>query len=71
MASISQGTIVRPVNPISGRNGLVDRYSYFCTSLVFAAIVIGGFRLTVSQNLFHAAPPRPFLLWIHGAAFSS
>jgi hypothetical protein len=71
MASISQGTIARPVNPVFGRNGLVDRYFYFCMSLLFAAIVIAGFRLTVNQNLFHAAPPRPFLLWIHGAAFSS
>jgi hypothetical protein len=24
----------------------------------------------VNENLFHPALPRPFLLWIHGAAFS-
>lgn len=70
MASISQGTIVRPMNSVTGRNGLVDRYFYFCMSLLFALIVIAGFRLTVNQNLLHAAPPRPLLLWIHGAAFS-
>ena len=61
---------MRPINPAIGRNGLVDRYFYFGMSLLFAVIVIAGFRLTVDQNLFHAAPPRPFLLWIHGAAFS-
>jgi hypothetical protein len=70
MASISQDTIVRPINPITGRNGLVDRYFYFAMSLLLAVIVIAGFRLTVDQSLFHAAPPRPFLLWVHGAAFS-
>ncbi|HUN86758.1 MAG TPA: hypothetical protein VMU48_20425, partial [Terracidiphilus sp.] len=52
-------------------NGLVDRYFYFAMSLLFAAIVVIGFSRTVNQNLFHAAPPRPFLLWVHGAAFSA
>jgi hypothetical protein len=32
--------------------------------------VVAGFSRTVGQNLFHAAPPKPVLLWIHGAAFS-
>jgi len=49
----------------------LNRYFYFCMSLVFPALVVWGFRRTVDANLFHAAPPRPFLLWIHGAAFSS
>jgi hypothetical protein len=40
-------------------------------SLVFAALVVWGFSRTVDANLFHAAPPRPFLLWIHGTAFST
>jgi hypothetical protein len=70
MASISHNTVVRPLDRITGRNGLVDRYFYFCMSLVFAAIVVIGFSRTVDQSLFHATPPRPFLLWIHGAAFS-
>jgi hypothetical protein len=39
-------------------------------SLVFAGLVVWGFSRTVNDNLFHASPPRPFLLWIHGAAFS-
>jgi hypothetical protein len=40
-------------------------------SLLFATIVVVGFSKTVDQNLSHAAIPRPFLLWIHGAAFSA
>src|ERR1022692_20857 len=48
----------------------LSRYFYFCMSLVFAALVVWGFSRIVNDNLFHAAPPRPVLLWIHGAAFS-
>jgi len=49
----------------------VSRYFYFCMSLLFATIVVCGFSRTVNNSLFHAAPPRPFLRWIHGAAFAS
>ncbi len=58
---------------VGGRNGmvqLVQRYFYFAMSLLMAAIVVTGFRRTVNENLFHPAVPRPFILWIHGAAFS-
>ena len=48
----------------------LSRYFYFSMSLVFAGLVVWGFSRTVDGNLFHASPPRPFLLWIHGAAFS-
>jgi hypothetical protein len=71
MASISQETLSRPINPITGRNGLVDRYFYFAISLLLAAIVVFGFSRTVGDHLLHAAPARPLLLWIHGAAFSA
>jgi hypothetical protein len=47
------------------------KYFYLCMSFLFAAIVIIGFSQTANANLFHANPPRPFLLWIHGAAFSA
>ncbi len=49
----------------------LSRYFYITMALVFAALVVWGFSRTVNDNLFHAAPPRPFLLWIHGAAFSA
>jgi hypothetical protein len=39
-------------------------------SLLFAAIVVAGFSRTVNQKLLHPAVPRPFLLWIHAAAFT-
>ena len=48
----------------------LHRYFYFGMSLAMAGLVVWGFSRTVNENLFHAAPPRPFLLWIHGAAFS-
>jgi len=70
MATVSQRPIARPFNGVTGRNGLLDKYFYFLMSLLVAAIVIAGFSRTVNVNLFHPALPRPFLLWIHGAAFS-
>jgi hypothetical protein len=49
----------------------LGRYFYLCMSLLLAALVILGFSRTVNAGLFHANPPRPLLLWIHGAAFST
>lgn len=49
----------------------LSRWFYFCMSLVFAGLVVWGFSHTVDTNLFHAKPPRPLLLWVHGAAFST
>lgn len=48
----------------------LNRYFYFSMSLLLVVLVVVGFSRTVNDNLFHAAPPRPFLLWIHGAAFA-
>lgn len=48
-----------------------DQYFYFAMSLLVAIIVVWGFSHTINANLFHPNPPRPFLLWIHGAAFSA
>jgi hypothetical protein len=70
MASASQSVVARPVSRILGRGGLVDRYFYFFLSLLVAGLVVAGFSRTVDRFLIHAAPPRPVLLWIHGAAFS-
>jgi hypothetical protein len=71
MASTAHGAGVRTQFHVTGRNGLVDKYFYFAMSLLFAAIVVVGFSQTINASLFHAAPPRPFLLWIHGLAFSA
>ena len=39
--------------------------------LTAAALVLWGFSRTVQTNLFHASPPRPFILWMHGTAFAT
>jgi hypothetical protein len=39
--------------------------------LVMAGLVVWGFSRTVGDHLFHGNPPRPLLLWMHGAAFST
>jgi len=49
----------------------LSTYFYFCMALVMAGVVVAGFSKTVGDNLFHANPPRPVLLWMHGAAFSA
>lgn len=49
----------------------LSRYFYLSMSLVLAGLVLWGFSRTVNTNLFHANPPRPVLLWFHGAAFST
>ena len=70
MASSLQGALVVPRVPAANRYRLLDKYFYFAMSLLFAAIVVAGFSRTANQNLFHPAVPRPFLLWIHAAAFT-
>jgi len=71
MASASSTAVAHRPLAISGRNGLIDRYFYFAMSLLSAALVLDGFGRTVDHRLFHAAPPRPGLLWFHAATFSS
>ncbi|HVT96908.1 MAG TPA: hypothetical protein VHE33_05325 [Acidobacteriaceae bacterium] len=51
--------------------GTAGRYFYFFMSLLIAATVIYGFSHTVNQNLLHANPIRPWLLWVHGTLFSA
>jgi len=71
MASATQAAVPRRMPVLTGPKGPVDRYFYLFASFVIAAIVVWGFSHTVNQNLLHASPPRPLLLWFHGAAFSS
>jgi hypothetical protein len=70
VATLTQGAVARPLNPIFGRNGLIDKYFYFSMSLLVAAIAAWGFSYTVNANLFHPAIPRPIILYFHAAAFS-
>ncbi|HTM35884.1 MAG TPA: hypothetical protein VL156_03990 [Terriglobales bacterium] len=49
----------------------LEKYFYFSMSLLIAVVVIYGFSHTVDQNLIHATPRRPVLLWVHALLFSS
>ncbi len=71
MASTSQAVVTRPSRAITGRNGFIDKYFYFAMSLLAVALVIAGFGRTVNGNLLHADIPRPSILWVHAAAFST
>jgi hypothetical protein len=64
-------SIAKPTNAASAFKTFLGRYFYFGMSLVLATLVILGFSRTVNVNLFHGNPPRPLLLWIHGAAFAT
>jgi len=57
--------------PPAGFKTLLDRYFYFCMALLMAGLAVWRFSSTVDAHLLHAKPPRPFLLWFHGAAFSA
>ncbi len=48
----------------------LEKYFYFCMSLLIAAVVVYGFSQTVENRLLHATPPRPTLLWVHASLFS-
>ena len=48
---------------------LLEQYFYFFSSLLVAAVVVCGFHRTIEEKLVHAAPPRPFLLYVHGVVF--
>lgn len=56
---------------LTGRDGIIDRYFYFAMSLLVAVVVVAGFQRTVDANLLHPAVPRPFILWLHAAAFAA
>lgn len=57
--------------PTNYLKNFLSRYFYLSMGLAMAGLVVWGFSRTVNTNLFHANPPRPWLLWMHGAAFST
>jgi hypothetical protein len=71
MSSVSQGVAAGGPVAITGPKGLIDKYFYFAMSLLIAAIMVSGFRLTVSANLLHPSIPRPLILWFHAGAFTA
>jgi hypothetical protein len=48
-----------------------DRSFYVGMSLVITAVVVYGFSFTIDQNLLHPSSPRPPILYLHAAVFSS
>lgn len=74
MASVAgQGILAskKASNTMAPLRTFLSRYFYLSMSLVMATLVVAGFSRTVSASLIHATPPRPLLLWFHGAAFST
>lgn len=53
----------------TNREGLLESYFYLFMAALIAAVVVCGFSQTVGEKLIHATPPRPFLLYVHGAVF--
>lgn len=49
----------------------LSRYFYLCMALLMAGLAVWAFSHTVDAGLLHAKPPRPLLLWFHGAVFSA
>jgi hypothetical protein len=62
-ASHSQANATRRFKTFLGR------YFYFCMALLMAGLAFCAFRGTVDAGLLHAQPPKPILLWFHGASF--
>lgn len=48
-----------------------SRYFYFSRALLRAGLAVWAFSDTIDAHLLHAKPPRPLLLWFHGAVFTA
>jgi hypothetical protein len=53
----------------SSPRGWRDDWFFFWAAWIIAAVVAYGFAQTISENLLHAAIPRPRILWLHAAVF--
>ena len=49
----------------------LQRNFYLVMALLVLAAVLTGFGRTVDANLFHPDRPRPAIMWVHAALFSS
>jgi len=65
------GFATRPQASAASFKGFLGRYFYLCMTILMAGLSVWGFSHTVDARLLHAKPPRPLLLWFHGAIFSA
>lgn len=49
----------------------LQRNFFLAMALLVLAVVVTGFSRTIDANLFHPDRPRPAILWLHAALFSS
>ena len=48
---------------------MLDRYFYFCMSLLILVLVTVMFSTTVPARLFHPKIAPPYIVWLHGSVF--
>src|ERR1700687_263198 len=49
--------------------GVLDKYFYFCMSLLIAVIVVYGFSRTMDKRIIHPETAPPAILYIHAVVF--
>ena len=54
----------RPAHPLA-------RFSYLILALIIAIVVVAGFSQTFNARLLHPPSPRPPIVYIHAAVFTS
>lgn len=69
MATQSAAAQIR--KPQAARFPILDKYFYFGMSLLVPIVVAYGFSHTIDQNLIHATPARPWILWTHGIVMTA
>ncbi len=57
------------VRPTAYPSDRPNDWFYFCCAWLITAAVVYGFAQTISNNLLHAAVPRPRILWVHAGLF--
>lgn len=65
------GRVERETSVTKQLKTFLSRYFYFCMALMMAGLAVRAFSRTVDAGLLHANPPRPRLLWFHGATFAA
>ena len=70
-SAAAAGRIAREASAPNTLKRFLSRYFYFSMALLMAGLAVWAFSDTVDAHLLHAKPPRPLLLWFHGAVFTA